>query len=148
MSAVIIKGNKSEEKAINFGKKTRTYKGIRVLVLSLLKSQIMHAEVVVLIPRRMFISKNSIKVNFFDNPKCQQEAIRLSLLQRSNSNFEQSSGKQLQDADKSTDRIIMRTKITSDGTSDSNDVKSESFVSDDSESEPVVKNGGIQHLTQ
>ena len=37
MSAVIIKRNKSEEKEIYFGKKTRTYKGIRVLVLSLPK---------------------------------------------------------------------------------------------------------------
>ena len=32
ISAVIIKGNKSEEKAIYFGEKMRTYQGNRILV--------------------------------------------------------------------------------------------------------------------
>ena len=45
------------EKAIYFGEKLRTYQGIRVLVLSLLKIEIMHAEEFALIPMRMFISK-------------------------------------------------------------------------------------------
>ena len=130
---------KSEEKAIYFSEKIRTYQGNRSFVLSLLESQIMHAEEFVLIPKRMFISKNPTKEKIFDNPIYQQIATQLSLLQRSNPNFEQSSGKKLKDADTSTDRLIKRTKSTGDGTSDPDDVKSELFVSDDSEIEPVVK---------
>ena len=99
----------------------------------------MHAEEFVLIPKRMFISKNPTKEEIFDNPTYQQKATQLSLLQRSNPNFEQSSGKKLKDADTCTDRLITRTKSTGDGTSDPDDVKSELFVSDDSEIEPVVK---------
>ena len=137
ISAVIIKGNKSEEKAIYFDEKITTYQGNSILVLSLLKSQIMHTEEFVLIPKRMFISKNPTKEEIFDNPIFQQKATQLSLLQRSNPNFEQSSGKK--DADTSTDRRITRTRSTGDGTSDPDDVKSELFVSDDSEIEPVVK---------
>ena len=108
-------------------------------MLSLLESQIMHAEEFVMIPKRMFISKNPTKEEIFDNPIYQQKATQLSLLQRSNPNFEQSSGKKLKDADTSTDGLITRTKSTGDGTSDPEDVKSELFVSDDSEIEPVVK---------
>ena len=85
----------------------------------------------------MFISRNPTKEEIFDNPIYQQKATQLSLLQRSNPNFEQSSGKK--DADTSTDRLITRTRSIGVGTSDPDDVKSESFVSDDSEIEPVVK---------
>ena len=87
----------------------------------------------------MFKSKNPTKEEIFDNPIYQQKATQLSLLQTSNPNFEQSSGKKLKDADTSTDRLITRTKSTGDGTSDPDDVKSELFVSDDSEIEPLVK---------
>ena len=51
ISAVIIKGNKSEEKTIYFGQKIRTYQGNRILVLSLIESQIMQAQKFVLITR-------------------------------------------------------------------------------------------------
>ena len=97
----------------------------------------MHTEEFVLIPKRMFISKNPTKGEILDNPIYQQKATQLSLLQRSNPNFEESSRKK--DADTSTDRRIIRTRSTGDGTSDPDDVKSELFVSDDSEIEPVVK---------
>ena len=137
ISAVIIKGKKSEEKAIYFDEKITTYQGNSILVLSLLKSQINYAEEFVLIPKRMCISKNPTKEEIFDNPVYQQKATQLSLLQRSNPNFEQSSGKN--DADTSTDRLITRTRSIGDGRSDPDDVKSELFVSDDSEIEPVVK---------
>ena len=106
----------------------------------------MDAEEFVLIPKRMFISKNPT-IEIF-HPIYQQQATQLSLLQRSNPNFEQTSGKKLQDADTSTDRLITRTRSIGDRTSDPDDVKSESFVSDDSEIEPVVKKGKIQPLTQ
>ena len=71
----------------------RTYQGNRILVLPLLKSQIMHAKEFVLIPKKMFISKILTKEENFDNSIYQQKATQLSLLQRSNPNFEQSSGK-------------------------------------------------------
>ena len=61
ISAFIIKGNKSKEKANYFGEKIRTYQGNRILVLFLLKSQIMHAEEFVLVAKRMLISKNPTK---------------------------------------------------------------------------------------
>ena len=87
----------------------------------------------------MFISKNPTRVEIFDNPIYQQKATQLSLLQKSNPKFEQGSGNKLQDADTSTDRLHTRTKSTVDGTSDPDDLKSELFVSDNSEFEPVVK---------
>ena len=46
--------------------------------------------------------------------------------------------KKLQDTDTSTDRLITRTKSTGNGTIDPDEVKSESFVSDDSEIEPLI----------
>ena len=67
------------------------------------------------------------------------KSYSVTLLQRSNPNFERSSGQKLQDADTSTDRLITRTKSTGDIKNNPDDVKSESFVSDDSEIEPVVK---------
>ena len=83
----------------------------------------------------MLISKNPTREEIFDNPIYQQKATQLSLLQRSNPNYEQSSGKK--DADTSSDTHITRTRSTGDGTSDPDDA--ELFVSDDSEIEPVVK---------
>ena len=85
----------------------------------------------------MFISKNPTKEETFDNPIYQHKATQLSLLQRSNANFEQSSGKK--DADTSTHRMNTRTRSIGDETCHPDDVISESFVSDDSEIEPVVK---------
>ena len=41
----------------------------------------MHAEEFVLIPKRMFISKNPTKEEIFDNPLYQQKATQLTLLQ-------------------------------------------------------------------
>ena len=99
----------------------------------------MHAEEFVLIPKRRFISRNPTKEKICDNQIYQQKTTQLSLLQRSNPNFEQSSGKKLQDADTSTDRLITRTRSIGDGTSEPDDVKLESFVSVGSAVEPVVK---------
>ena len=106
---LLSKETSLKKKTISFSKKIRTYQGNKLLVLSLLKSQIMHAEEFVLIPKRLFISKNPAKEKIFDNPVYQQKATQLSLLQRSNPNFEQSSGKK--DADTSTDRLITRTRV-------------------------------------
>ena len=87
----------------------------------------------------MFISKNPTKKEIFGNPIYQQKATQVSLLQRSNPNFEQSIGKKLPDADKSTDRLIPRTRSTGDETGDADDLKPKLLVSDNSEIEPVVK---------
>ena len=54
-----------EEKTIYFGKKIRTYQGNSILVLSLLKSQIMHVDEFVLIPKRMFITTIQPSKKFF-----------------------------------------------------------------------------------
>ena len=99
----------------------------------------MHAEEFVLIPKRMFISKNPTKEEIFDNPMYQQKATQLALLQRTNHNFERNNEKKVQDADTNTDWSIKRTKSSGDVTSDADDVRSESFFSDDSEIEPIVK---------
>ena len=71
----------------------------------------------------------------------QQKATQLALLQRTNPNFERNNEK----------KYKMRT-LTLIGRSrqqrDADDVRTESFFSDDSEIEPMVKKGGIQHSTQ
>ena len=99
----------------------------------------MHAEEFVLILKRRFISKNPTKEEILDNPMYQQKATQIALLQRTNPNFERNSEKKVQDVDTNTDRSIRRTKSSVDATSDADDVRTESFSSDDSEVEPTVK---------
>ena len=53
----------------------------------------MHAEEFVLIPKRMFISKNPTKDEIFENSTYQQKATQLAFLQRTNPNFEQNNAK-------------------------------------------------------
>ena len=65
-----------------------------------------------------------------------------------NPNFEQNNEKKVQDADTNTDRSIKSTKSSGDATSDADDVRTEKFFRDDSEIEPIVKKGGIEHSTQ
>ena len=57
----------------------------------------MIAEEVVLIPERMLISKNPTKEEIFDNPRYQQKATQLALLQRTIPNFERNNQKKVQD---------------------------------------------------
>ena len=99
----------------------------------------MHAEEFVSIPKRMFISKNLTKEEIFDNPMYQQKTTQLAILRRKNPHFEQNNEKKVQDADTNTDRSIKRTKKSGDATSDADDVGTESFFSDDSGIEPIVK---------
>ena len=108
----------------------------------------MNAEELVLIPKRMFISINPTTEEFFDNPIYQRNTTQLSLLHRSNPDLEHSSVTKLQDVDTSTDKLIMRTRSIGDGTSYPDDVKTESFVSEDSKIEPVVKKENFQLVTQ
>ena len=106
----------------------------------------MHPEEFILIPKRMFISKNPTKEEIFDNPMYQHKATQLALLQRNNPNFDRNNAKK--DADTNTDRSIKRTKSSGDVTSDADNVRTESFFSDNSEIEPIGKKRGIQHSTQ
>ena len=69
----------------------------------------------------------------------QQKATQLALLKRNNPNFERNNGKKVQDADTNTDRSINRTKSSGDVTSDADDLRTDSFFSDDSEIESIVK---------
>ena len=109
----------------------------------------MDAEEFVLIPKRMFISKNPTnEEEKFDNPIYQQKATQLAILQKTNPNFEQNYEKKVQDADTNLNGSTRRTKSSGDATSDADDVKTEPFFIDDSEIEPIVKKRGIQHLTQ
>ena len=137
ISAVIIKGNKSEEKAIYFDEKITTYQGNSILVLSLLKSQIMHTDELVLNPRgcsyqKIQPRKKFLIIQYIDKKPLSYRYYKdlIQILSRA---------VEKKDADTSTDRRITRTRSTGDGTSDPDDVKSELFVSDDSEIEPVVK---------
>ena len=75
ISAVIIKGNKSEEKPIFLCRKSEFIKAMGFSCYLLLKSQIMNAEEFVLIPKRMFISKNPTKGEIFDNPIYQEKPL-------------------------------------------------------------------------
>ena len=138
ISTIFINENKFGEKAKRVSQKTRTHSSVGFVVLYLLEGRIMHAEEFVLIPKRMFISKNPTKEEIFDNPMYQQKATQLALLQRTNPNFERNNEKKVQDADTNTDRSIKRTKSSDDATSDADDVRAESFFSDDSEIEPIV----------
>ena len=87
----------------------------------------------------MFISKNPTKEEIFDNPMYQQKATQLALLQRTNPNFERNNEKKVQDADTNTDRPVKRTKSSGDTRSDADDVRTESYFSDDIEIESIVK---------
>ena len=95
----------------------------------------MHVGEFVLNPKRMFISKKPTKEEIFDYPMYQRKATQLALLKRTYPNFERNNEKKLQDADTNTDRPIKRTKSSGDATNDTD----ESFFSDDSEIEPIVK---------
>ena len=103
----------------------------------------MHAEEFVLIQKRMFISENPTKEEIFDNPKSQQKATQLALLQRTNPKFERNHEKKVHDADANTDRLITRTKRSGDATSDADDTRTKSFFSDDSKIEPIVRDSAF-----
>ena len=96
----------------------------------------------------MFISKNQTKEEILDNPMYQQKPTQLALLQSTNPISKRNNEKKVQGADTNTDRSIKRTKGSGDAAIDADDVKTESFSSDDSEIEPIVRRRGIQHLTQ
>ena len=49
----------------------------------------MHAEEFISIPKKIFISRNPIKKEIFDNPIYRQKATQLAILQKTNPNMKQ-----------------------------------------------------------
>ena len=105
----------------------------------------MHAEEFVLIPKRMFVSKQPTRKEILDNPIYKQKAAQLSLLQRNNPTDLESEEATEQEINKINIKMIIwtRTKRIC-----SVDLKSEfddgsesvqSFFIDDGEIEPVLK---------
>ena len=65
---IIIKGNNFEEEAKRFRQKIRNHSSVGIVVLYSIRGQIMHTEELVLIPKRVFVSKNPTKKNILDIP--------------------------------------------------------------------------------
>ena len=110
-------------------------------MLPLLEEVVMHAEEFVLIPKRMFVSKQPTRREILDNPIYKQKAAQLSLLHRNNpTDFE---SKEATEQETNKTNIVNKRRRTS-----SVDLKSElddgsesvqSFFSDDGEIEPSLK---------
>ena len=115
-------------------------------MLPLLEEVAMHAEEFVLIPKRMFVSKQPTRTEILDNPIYKQKAAQLSLLQRNNpTDFE--SKEAIEQETNKTNKTNIVNKRKRRRTS-SVDLKSElddgsesvqSFFSDDGEIEPSLK---------
>ena len=65
---IIIKGNNFEEEAKRFRQKIRNHSSVEIVVLYSIRGPIMHTEELVLIPKRVFVSKNPTEKNILDNP--------------------------------------------------------------------------------
>ena len=112
-------------------------------MLPLLEEVVMHAEEFVLIPKRMFLSKQPTRTEILDNPIYKQKAAQLSLLQRNNpTDFE---SKEATEQENNKTNIVKKRKRRR---TSSVDLKSElddgnesvqSFFSDDGEIEPSLK---------
>ena len=112
-------------------------------MLPLLEEVVMHAEEFVLIPKRMFVSKQPTRTEILDNPIYKQKAAQLSLLQRNNpTDFE---SKEATEQETNKTNIVNKRKRRR---TSSVDLKSElddgsesvqSFFSDDGEIEPSLK---------
>ena len=117
-------------------------------MLPLLEEVAMHAEEFVLIPKRMFVSKQPTRTEILDNPIYKQKAAQLSLLQRNNpANFE---SKEATEQETNKTNIVNKRKRRR---TSSVDLKSElddgsesvqSFFSDDGEIEPSLKKKTIR----
>ena len=92
----------------------------------------MHTEEFILIPKRLFISKQPAKSEILDNPIYQQKAAQLSLFQRNQSTDTEKPAPELGSAEP------MRDKNEITGVPKEQEETSEA-PSDDSEIEPIVK---------
>ena len=140
--------DKFEEIASAIGKKFTSTSKHKSLLLPLLEEVAMHAEEFVLIPKRMFVSKQPTRTEILDNPIYKQKAAQLSLLQRNNpANFE---SKEATEQETNKTNIVNKRKRRR---TSSVDLKSElddgsesvqSFFSDDGEIEPSLKKKTIR----
>ena len=136
---IFIKGNNFEEEVKCFSQQVKTQSRVGIIVLFLPIGQITQAEEFVPIPKILFFSKNPTKEEIFDYPMYQQKATELPHPQRTNPNFERNNDKKVQDEDININESIKRTKSSGDATSDTDDLKTESFLNDDGNREPKVK---------
>ena len=108
----------------------------------------MHAEEFVLIPKRMFVSKQPTRTEILDNPIYKQKVAQLSLLQRNNpTDFE---SKEATEQETSKIYIVNKSKrrrtISFDLKSELDDGSEivQSFFRDDGEIETVLKKKTIR----
>ena len=82
ISKNIIQTNRFEGKEKNSWQRIRTVKNLWSFLLFLLDEIIMHTEEFILIPKRMFITKQPQKSEIIENPQYKNKANQLSLMQR------------------------------------------------------------------
>ena len=140
ISKNLIQTNSFEGKEKNSWQRIRTVKNSWSFVLFVLVGIIMHTEEFILIPKRMFITKQPQKSEIFENPQYKNKAIQLSLMQRN---------KLREDVGK-TDKVIQTDPtnierdvdeadrvVQTDPTKFEDEEKMEASI-DDSEMDPIV----------
>ena len=112
-------------------------------MLPLLEEVVMHEEEFVLIPKRMFVSKQPTRTEILDNPINKQKAAQLSLLQRNNpTDFE---SKEATEQETNKTNIVNKRKrsrtinVDLKNELDDGSESVQSFFSDDGEIEPSLK---------
>ena len=140
ISKNIIQTNRFEGKEKNSWQRIRTVKSRWSFLLFLLDEIIMHTKEFILIPKRMFITKQPQKSEIIENPQYKNKSIQLSLMQRN---------KLREDIGK-TDRVIQTdpTNIERDVDKADRVVQTDPTIfneeekmeasSDDSEMDPIV----------
>ena len=112
-------------------------------MLPLLQELVMHADEFVLIPKKMFVSKQPTRTDILDNLICKQKAAQLSLPQQNNpTDFESKEAAEQETnktniVNKSKRRRTSSVEIKSELVEGSESVQS--FYSDDGKIEPVLK---------
>ena len=90
----------------------------------------MHAEEFVLIPKRMFMSKQPLKSEILDNPAYRNKAAQLTLMQRNMPSSE--------DSVERTDGVVQTEPVLTEREKQVDEPEKMDSISDDSEIDPVV----------
>ena len=90
----------------------------------------MHAEEFVLIPKRMFMSKQPLKSEILDNTPYRNKAAQLTLMQRNKPSSE--------DSVERTDGVVQTEPVLTEREKQVDEPEKMDSVSDDSEIDPVV----------
>ena len=99
-------------------------------MLFVLEETLMHAEEFVLIPKRIFMSKQLLKSEILDNPAYRNNAARLTLMQR---NMPSSA-----DSFERTDGVVQTEPVLTEREKQVDEPEKIVSISDDSEIDPVV----------